>query len=174
MRAFDTTETGAAIATMAASPDCAYIVNFRQVSATPLSGGALSFRYEWSSSTGTQSDLSGCTVGESVFYPGSDNPYEWPLPMVQQTVNPTVVSGSGANAGMTDINGAPGSYRTPYYAVEFKARQRFWWKCTGYQNGEMQYPLPDIEITRRVYRDASGAWKYQMTKSGETNTATLP
>src|SRR5271165_4074811 len=93
---------------------CATPTNYTETFLSAGSDGTLTFNYTWSSSTGKQSDLAACTTGESVFYPGSSNPYQWPAPMVQSTVNPTVISASAANAGNIDRNLPPSGYKTPY------------------------------------------------------------
>jgi len=61
----------------------------------------------------------------------------------------------------------------PYCAVSFSATQRFWWQCTCYENGALQYPLTDRTITRKVLQN-DGVWQYQITKSGQTGAANLP
>jgi hypothetical protein len=154
-------------------PQPAYIVNFRQVLVSRDPNGALYFHYGWSSSTGVQADLAECRVGESVFYPGSSSQYEWPLPMVARTVNPTVRQGSGANSGFLDQNLPPDGYRLPYSTASFTATQRLWWTCPGWDNGQMQYPFGDVDVKRKVFQDGS-VWKYQITKSDQVNTAQLP
>jgi len=155
---------------------CAVPVNFRTASVQTPPNGSLVFDYTWSSSTGRQADLAACRIGESVYYPETNNPYVWPLPMVQSTPNPTVISGSGSAAGFIDTNGPPNSYQQPYsYAASFRATQRLWWTCPCYQSGDMQFFAPDISIDRRVFRDsADNLWKYQITKSERTNTVVLP
>ena len=99
---------------------CAVPVNFR-ASESGLPDGTLHFIYQFDSSTGSQGALSGCTVGETVFYPGSQNPYVLPLPMAQTSVNPTVLSASGSNGYAPDNNKPPASYKTPYVSAHFQA-----------------------------------------------------
>jgi hypothetical protein len=153
-------------------------VNFTQVSESNLTNGALFFVYSWQSSTGAgkQSDLSSCTVGETVFYPGTSASYVWPLPMVVNfpTINPTVISGSGSNGGIQDTNQPPDSFQLPYFNSGFNSTQRFRWSCPLYNNGSVNNFVPDITITRRVFKDTDGFFKYQITKSGFTNTIKLP
>jgi hypothetical protein len=154
---------------------CATPTNFQQSPGTPLSNGALFFTDTWSSSTGNQADLATCTVGETVFYPNyPSSPYTWPLPMVAQTINPTVVEGSGMNAGFNDTNSPPNSYQQPYSAASFNATQRLRWSCPCYQNGAVQNFVPDITITRRIFKDTDNLWKCEITKSGSTNRVVLP
>jgi hypothetical protein len=154
---------------------CAVPVNFRQTSESNLPNGTLHFTYQFESSTGNTNDLTACTTGESVFYPGTQNPYVWPRPpMVQQTPNPTVLSAPGNNAFSPDNNGPPSSYVTPYVFAHFQATQRFWWECPCYNSGNLQQFMPDIIIDRKVFQDTGGIWKYQINKSGYTNTVPLP
>ncbi|HKV82816.1 MAG TPA: Ig-like domain-containing protein [Candidatus Sulfotelmatobacter sp.] len=150
-------------------------VNFGIQAESNLPDGSLFFTYTWSSSTGNQSDLAQCTVGESVFYPNYPaTPYVWPLPMTQSTINPTVRSASGNNAVSNDQNYPPGSYQEPYSTANFQATQRLWWTCPYYHGGSQQQFVPDITITRTVFKDMDGLWKYQIGKSGYTNTVRLP
>ena len=157
------------------TPATATPVNYHIVSESNLNDGSLFFTYTWSSSTGNQSDLYQCTVGESVYYPNyPSTPYIWPLPMVASTTNPTVLSGPGTYQGSTDQNYPPDSYSAPYSAASFNTTQRFWWTCSNYNNNAAQTLSPDVTITRKVFKDTDGFWKYQITKSGYTNTVRLP
>ena len=164
-------------------PTTATPVNFRILSETNLTTGstqtigALFFQYSWSSSTGKQSDLSACTVGESVFYQNYPAPsFTWPPPMVttQPTPNPTTISGTATNAGFQDTNFAPDSYSQPYSSAGFAATQRFFWSCTNYNNGSTQTLSPDVSIVRSIFKDTDGFWKYQISKSGYVNKIKLP
>jgi hypothetical protein len=143
---------------------------------TPINPpGSLFFTYSWSSSSGNMSDLSSCKAGETVFYPNyPSTPYTWPLPMVATTINPGVVSGSASSGGFEDTNYPPDSYQQPYSAASFQATQRLWWSCPDWNNGNQNEFVPDITITRKVFKDTDGFWKYQITKSGYTNTIKLP
>ena len=147
------------------------------LSEAPLNSGALFFQYVWSSSTGAKADLSTCSVGETVFYPNyPTTPYVWPLPMVQSTQNPTFPpTGRGSDAVSEDTNYPPGSYQQPYSATNpFTATQRWWWSCPYYNNGSPNNFVPDLSIVRKIFKDTDGFWKYQITKSGYTNTVKLP
>jgi hypothetical protein len=164
---FSTQVSGGATATVT----CATPTNFRQSSSpTKYTDGTLVFYYQFDSSTGNPSDLSACTVGETVFYPGTSNPYVWPLPMVSSTPNPFVNSSSGTNTGMVDSNSPPNGYQPPYFGEGFDATQRIWWICPCYESGNLQNFVPDITVTRQVFKDNDGHWKYQISKSGVTNT----
>jgi hypothetical protein len=78
---------------------------------------------------GKLSDLSSCKVGETVFHPGSANPYLWPSPIVSSAVNPTAIYGSGSSGG-TDRNSPPTSFSRPYTTDSFTATQRLQF-CNG-------------------------------------------
>ena len=153
---------------------CASITNFTENFVNSGSDGTLYWNYTWSSSTGKQSDLAACSIGETVYYPGTSNPYVWPAPMVSQSFSPTLISSTGSMAGFSDRNLPPTSYSTPYYSSSFNATQRFWWHCPCYQNDTLQNPVGDRTITRQVSQGAYGKWTYQITKSGQTATASLP
>jgi len=149
--------------------------NFTSSAGTQLNNGALFFTYTWSSSSGSLSDLSSCSAGESVFYPNyPSTPYTWPLPMVASTINPSVISGNASSGGFEDTNGPPNSFQQPYSAVSFQATQRLWWSCPNWNNGSQNAFVPDITITRTVFKDTDGYWKYQISKSGYANTIKLP
>jgi hypothetical protein len=152
---------------------CAIPTNF-STQETNLPDGTLSFQYTFQSSSGNPNDLAKCQVGETVFYPGTANPYVWPLPMVQSTPNPTPLYGAGNNLFISDKNGPPSSYKQPYSYAHFQATQRLQWECPCYNNGNYNNFVPDITIDRKVFQDTDGKWKYQITKSGYTNTVVLP
>ncbi len=155
-------------------PPQAIPINFTQESEANLNDGSLFFTYTWSSSSGNQSDLSSCTVGETIFYPGSGATYIWPFPMVQSTPNPTTINVTGNYSAATDTNGPPTRYAQPYSATNFQATQRFWWSCPYYNNGGVNNFESDIPITRKIFKDTDSFWKYQINKSGFTNTVKLP
>jgi hypothetical protein len=146
------------------------------LSEAPLSSGALFFQYIWYSSTGAKADISTCSIGETVFYPNfPTTPYIWPLPMVASTPNPSAPpSGKGSDAVSQDTNYPPDSYQQPYATANFTATQRFWWSCPYYNNGSVNNFVPDLPIVRKIFKDTDGFWKYQITKSGYTNTVKLP
>jgi hypothetical protein len=150
-------------------------VNFTTVSVTKASNGTLTFVYKYQSSSGNLQDLASCQVGELVAYPGTAASYTWPYPMVQSTPNPTALYGPGSTGGFTDNNSPPSSYTKPYSADSFQATQRLQWECPNYNGGNFQSFVPDITITRSILQNpTSGAWEYQITKSGYTNTIPLP
>jgi len=94
--------------------------------------------------------------------------------MVQSTQNPTVISGDATQGFILDRNSPLGSYQAPYFFASFQGIQRIWWSYPCHQNGAIINFLPDIQIDRKVFQDADGIWKYEISKSGETNKAPLP
>jgi hypothetical protein len=64
-------------------------VNFQAPAVTKQANGTLYYNhYTFQSSTGNLKDLSSCTVGEAVFYPGSGATYTWPSPMANTAPTP--------------------------------------------------------------------------------------
>jgi hypothetical protein len=159
-----------------AAPSKAVPVKFQQVSEANLDDGTLFFKYSWSSSSGKRSDLASCKVGERVSYPGSPAEFFFPLPMLGAiNPNPTVLKFSAIYLGMKDHNlPPPNGFVKPYTSTSFQATQQFWWSCPYYNNGNSNSFVPDITITRQVFQDTDAFWKYQITKSGSTNTIRLP
>lgn len=156
-------------------------VNFQTFQEVPLPDGTLQFSYTWQSSTGNLADIASCLVGETVYYPGTTDPYVWPTPMVQQTRNPTPLyvpgNNSGSNsttAGLGDYNKPPASYSKPYSTASFNATQTLQWECPNYNGGNYNRFVPDITISRAIFLDTDGKWKYTISKSGYANKATLP
>jgi len=150
---------------------CAVPTNFRRTNWTGAADGTLTITYAWDSSSGKQSDLSSCTIGEYVTYPGTANPYTWPRPPFgQQTPNPTSVSGSGANAGFTDTQSPPGQWITPYITASFTANQTYQYVCPC-ANGGNQVRMASYTVTRSVTKNSDGTYEYTITKSsGESAT----
>jgi hypothetical protein len=153
---------------------CATPTNYSATFLGADAQGTLNFRYTWSSTTGNQSDLAACSVGETVFYPGTDPRYIWPLPMVQTTDNPFPLYSSGSNAGFDDHNIPPNNYQTPYFGTSFNATQRLQWSCPCHNNGNFERFEPDITIMRSIFKDADNFWYYKIEKSGQTKTVKLP
>jgi hypothetical protein len=153
---------------------CATPQNLSWPPPTPLNDGALAFNYSDTSSTSDPADLVACRVGETVFYPGINDPYVWPLPMVAATKNPAPRSGNGTNTAMPDTNFPPDSFQTPYSEAKFTATQRLWYICPCYNNGALTNFIPDFPIVRRVFLDNDNLWKYQIDKQGFSNKITLP
>jgi len=159
---------------------CATPTNWTITSEQNGNDGTMTFNYSFQSSTGRLQDLAPCTLGETVFYPGNNSPYVWPSPMVASSINPTVIPpnppqpGNGVGGTSVDHNYPPNSYQTPYAYAHFQATQRFWFICPCYNGGNITNIVPDLTIDRKVFQDTDQLWKYQITKSGYTNTVRLP
>jgi len=149
---------------------CAVPTNFHQVGAGTDSGGVLHFDYEWGSSTGNLADLSQCTVGEIVSYPGSSNPYVWPHPpFTRSSTSPTVIDVSATSgSGQDDHYGPP--FASPFSAASFTATQYYRYKCPCANGGNYVNLTGPISIIRSVTQNANGSWKYTVTKSGSSAT----
>jgi len=149
---------------------CAVPTNFHQVGPGDDNQGVLHFHYEWSSSTGKISDLSQCTIGEIVTYPGA-NPYPWPKPPFDSNSNnPTVHDYSASATGALGDNhlGPDGGWVTPYQAASFTATQYYRYKCPCANNGEYVNVMGPLSIVRTVSQNQNGSWKYTVTKSGSS------
>jgi len=147
---------------------CAVPTNFRQVgNATALSNGTLRFNYAWDSSTGNLADLSQCTVGEIVSYPGA-NPFPWPNPMNRSTPNPTVIDLAATGGGFQDDHQPPNSFSTPYTAASFTATQHYRYRCPCSNGGNYVNLAGPINIVRSVAQNSNGTWRYTVTKSGSS------
>jgi hypothetical protein len=152
-------------------------VNFHQLSTSDQGNGDLHFTYSWDSSSGNLADLSACTVGEIVTYPGG-NPYMWPSPPFPATSsnNPTIAEGA-ATAGMgVDDNVVSGSFVKPYGASSFTATEYFRYKCTNVNNGNYVNLMGPLSIARSVQQNSNGTWKFIVTKptNGQATINPLP
>lgn len=106
--------------------DCPYPVNFRQTKGEAHQDGSLYFEYEWDSSTGNLRDLSSCTVGEIVEYPGDKNPYEPPNPpFTEKYNNPTVLNLDATWGQMADTHYCSTFSAPPYESASFDADQTY-------------------------------------------------
>jgi hypothetical protein len=141
-------------------------VNFRQTNTSDAGNGDLHFAYAWDSSSGNLADLSACTVGEIVTYPGS-NPYNWSPPFpANSSTNPFVAEGAAtAGIGVDDNQLYPSStFVKPYSAANFTATQNFRYRCTNTNNGAYAALLGPLSITRSVQQNTNGTWKFTVTK----------
>ena len=75
---------------------------------------------------------------------------------------------------MGDYNYTPDSYSKPYIQNSFTATQSFSFECSNYNSGNFYRLAPPISIYRQVFLDTDGKWKYQIQKSGLSNTVVLP
>jgi hypothetical protein len=148
-------------------PPTAHPVNFHQTSVTPQSDGTLHFQYAWGSSTGNLADLSNCSVGEYVTYPGNGSTYIYPAPMVHQSPNPTTSDEPATTGGFPDDHYPPESFSHPLKAANFTATQKYRYRCGG---GSYFNLTGYLSIKRTVSQNANGSWKYTVTKSGSSAT----
>jgi len=153
-------------------PPCAYPTNFQQVgNGVDIGGGALRFNYSWGSSTGNLADLSQCTVGEIVTYPGTGN-YFPPSPPFPTTgfPNPTIIDLPATDGGFQDTHSTRGTFVTPYSSSSFTATQNYRYKCPCRSSGNYVNLVGPINIVRAVSPSTGGRWKFTITKSGASAT----
>jgi hypothetical protein len=154
-------------------------VNFHQTSTSDGGNGDLHFTYAWDSSSGHLPDLSACTVGELVTYPGS-NPYYWQSPPfpADSSTNPTIAEGAAtAGYGVDDNFLYPSTtFVKPYSAASFTSTQYFRYRCTNINNGAYATLLGPLSITRSVQQNTNGTWKFTVTKptNGQATINPLP
>jgi hypothetical protein len=155
---------------------CAKVANFQRSGWTALGGGNLDTTYTWAADeNGTAapaSHLATCTIAEEVFYPSSDNPFNWPFPMNAASANPTFTSATGPPGNLTDHQFAPDSFIQPPLAeASFTADQRFFYNCTCEDTSFHPLPGNSHFIVRSVY-DRDG-WFYEVDKDGEISQQVL-
>ncbi len=168
---FDTTATGEAFCEVSAPP-CAVPVRFRQVGdPVTISAGVLRFRYAWESSIGPVTNLSNCTVGEHVDYPGPGPKFRWPSPPFGHAEwdDPTVIDVPATRGEFTDDHTIPGGGLGGPPPGEFiiTAFQTYRYRCPCANNGQY-VNINDvvIPIDRHVGPNGRGGWRYRVTKNG--------
>jgi hypothetical protein len=150
--------------------------NFHQTYWEDLGDGVLYFEYAWDSSTGHLSHLSGCRVGEVVYYPSTSDPYIAPDPPFDLWAppNPTRIDVDATLGEMQDEHGKGGEFSKPYCQSRFGAYQ--WYQYLTCFGGPINLEYHDIE--RSVYQvdplDPSSVWQYKVEKSGHSSTMDLP
>lgn len=155
-------------------PRCAVPTNFHQVGqGTDVGNGRLRFLYAWESSSGNLADLSACTVGEIVTYPGS-SPYTFPSPPFPNVTvpNPTITGRPGNEGQFQDNHSTPGSFVKPYSAASFTATQYYRYSCPCKNGGAFVNLVGPIDIIRSVSRVGFSTpdYKFTITKSGSSAT----
>jgi hypothetical protein len=143
---------------------------------------AMTFQYEWESTTGHKSDLfndiNKCWVGEVVGYPGSEDPWPWPYPfpaVASPNLTKRFIPANSDAGGDTQWPGSPqnqGFRGPPWDDASFLASQAYKWGCTckGFvgPNNLQLTPFSGFEsilIQRRVF-ELGGAHYYSVSKSG--------
>ncbi len=158
---------------VSAAASCAVPINFRQVyPGIDIGSGTLYFeRYSWDSSTGNLQDLSSCTVGEIVTYPGVGDyfPPSPPFP-AGGFINPTVIDVAGNSIGFEDVHRTRGNFVAPYSSASFTAVQYYRYSCPCMNNGAPVNLAGPIDIVRSVTIADRGTWKFTITKSGDSAT----
>ena len=160
---------------MTVRPRCAVPTHFRRTSGGADEGeGVLYFKYEFDSSTGNLADLSACTVGEIVSYPGSGPYYFPPSPPFWNVgyINPTIFSDLPATTGaIEDHHRLNGDFVKPYSSASFTATQYYRYKCPCKNNGDFVNLLGPLDLVRSITPVAGTSnWKYTVTKSGFSAT----
>ena len=153
-------------------PPCDYPVNFHQVgSGSDTGNGTLRFRYEWSSSNGILGDLSQCSVGEKVVYPGVGDYAPSSPPFNQSFRNPTIIDLPATDGALIDNHRTSGGFITPYSAASFTASQVYRYKCPCKNHGLAVDFGSSIDIVRTVSQiGQTSQYKFLITKSGSSAT----
>ncbi len=157
---------------------CAVPTNFQLADSICFQDGELDFLYSFQSSTGTQSDIAACYVGELVTYNGA--PQSPPFPQnsgYTSGVNPDLRVIVGQTNTLQDRQKAPsGSFLPPYSNAVFVGGQiyRYNCPCQGQPGVYTSFPgYTSVPITRQV-TNASGVWQYVVSKQGYTCSLNLP
>lgn len=153
---------------------CYIPINFRQVGqGTDVGNGTLHFEYAWDSSSGNLSDLSSCTVGEVVTYPGypGTNIYTPPSPPFNQSFQTTVINDPASDGAFLDNHRTSGGFVTPYAEASFTAIQYYRYSCPCKDGGAYVNLMGPINIVRSVSRiPNTNQFKFTITKSGYSAT----
>lgn len=143
-------------------------INLDIDSAVDAGGGDLHVVLTWKSSTGSLTDLSSCSVSESVTYPGTVN-YSWPPPFPAiVSFNPTTGQVPASDGMVIDDHDLAGKldtdFRKPYSSNSFTSQQTISYSCVQggkTLSGVLQQATP---IVRQVKQDASQKWEFTVTE----------
>lgn len=160
-------------------PSCARPINFRQTLVRDAGGGNLEFEYYWDSSTGNLNQLSTCSIGEKVDYPGIGSPYMRPSPPFPPGghANPTEIEIGASSGALGDVHFVPpGNFVKPYVASSYTGSQIYRYKCPCAYGGTWVKILGPLQINRSVSQNPNGTWKYTVTKpiGGQAGINPLP
>lgn len=151
--------------------------NFRVTYSGDAGNGDLHVIVAWASTSGDTDDLSDCTVGETVTYPGTSNPYKWPSPPfpVESTINPTTSTAAATLGSGTDDHDIPGNppFVLPYSASSFDALQTYWYSCSNVNNGAQVTLWGPNTIARSVSINGNSGWKFTVSETGISNSAMI-
>lgn len=156
-------------------------VNFTLDSAVDAGGGDLHLVWTWQSSSGNLSDLSSCSVGENVSFPGAPADYTWQTPFPLITIHPNPTTGSvpatdGSDPDDHDLLGKLDTdFRKPYSANSFVAQQSFSYSCV-YNGKTLTGTLfATANVTRVVKQNTNGSWYFKVDEpiEGTDYSATI-
>jgi len=150
--------------------------NFHQTYWEDFGDGVLYFEYMWDSSTGDLNDLSGCEVGEVVYYGSTSDPYIPPDPPFDlwALLNPTRIHVDATLGECGDLHSKGGGFSKPYCQSSFRSYQ--WYQYLTCFGGPIN--LENHDIDRSVYQvdplDPNSVWQYKVEKSGHSSTMDIP
>lgn len=132
----------------------------------------LHYVFGWTSPTGQSQDLSNCQVGERVSYGSSGGTFYQPTPFPAYSgPDPEIAFVSATLLQMQDNHWAgrpePPVWRPPYYQTGFQAYQDYVWRCTCYDNNQLQtfQGFGNILIYRGINPNpGSSSWYYFINK----------
>ncbi len=161
---------------------CATPTNFQQTVGRDAGSGSIYFEYTWTSSSGSNSDLGGCSVYENVTYPGPYTTYTFPSPPFPAALNvnnPTVNGVPGSDGILVDTNSTPGTFRTPFPIglTSVTANQIFQYSCGCASSGAAIQLYPSsgsLAIVRTVNATSTSTGTYSITKSGVSSSKSVP
>jgi hypothetical protein len=140
-------------------------VNFTVKSWVDVGEGDLHIVWTWASSTGTQSDLSGCTINETVTYPGN-SPYVWQAPFPSITINPNPTTGSVPGTDTTlvddhDLGSPPNTnFQKPYSTASFNAVQTITYSCTHGTSTTKGTLFGPANVKRSINQNPNLSWAF--------------
>jgi hypothetical protein len=73
------------------------------------------------------------------------------------------------HAGAVDDHYYAG-FQTPYAPDNFNVNQYYRFQCSNYQSGAWTNMVGPISIQRTVTHSANGTWRYDIYKSGQTDS----
>jgi hypothetical protein len=152
--------------------------------------GTLVVTNTWESESGNLADLNGNIIGEWVSYPWGAGDFPPSPPYKQLHIpNPTILDNSIPNEldkpdQLIDFHRNLTGFRTPYEANIFTATQYYFFRDPVLMserfdwNDEASYTILSgmgpFSITREVYQDSAGIWKYRIEKDGCSNEIVMP
>lgn len=154
--------------------------------------GHLVFHYDWSSTSGSKSDLATCTIGEYIDWSGNSQgsyqpgAYFLPSPPVGLTAagnpygyaNPTnSMAAASTTPHFNDDLKPPSSWQTPYQPAHWSGTQKYVFTDTATGDTNVLVPGPDAgpyTIDRNVTQRSTHIYKYTVSSRGSTAQTILP